>query len=233
MGIQRYLNQLRELQRTVSPADWLKIGWDFLETMGVGELYGCDLDIIPILERIPPNSDFIDVQTFLQHTVVETLLERLDSKCTTIFLDIERMDGTPAAVLIPRIHQLRAEEMHNISIPVLGTEVVIYDLEMNEIGIEVIPERGESVLLRNLWITALGYEILTKHGFSLRSTMKEFEKVTREFKKSGIKYKLERVKEESNKQSTKVSDAMISLIISQIDQEQKKRDTRTPRKQSP
>ena len=91
MGIQRYLDSLRELQRTVTPADWLKIGWDFLETMGVEELYGCDLDISPILERIPPGSDFVDVQTFLQHAVVETLLEKLDEGCTTILLNIDKV----------------------------------------------------------------------------------------------------------------------------------------------
>jgi hypothetical protein len=217
MGIQRYLDSLRELQRTVSPACWLKIGWDFLETMGVGELYGCDLDIFPILERIPPGSDFVDVQTFLQHAVVETLLEKLDEGCTTILLDIDKMDGTPAAVLIPRIHELRAKEMHNFSIPVLGTELVIYDIHMNEIGTEIIPEHGESVLLRELWFTALGHELLSKFSFGLRTTMKGFERIQSEFKKSSIKYQLRRVKEESSLTPSNVSEAMAFLILSQIE----------------
>lgn len=219
MGIQRYLDSLRELQRIVTPADWLKIGWDFLETMGVGELYGCDLDIFPILDRIPPGSDFVDVQTFLQHAVVETLLEKLDEGCTTILLDIDKMDGTPAAVLIPRIHESRAKEMHNISIPVLGTELVIYDVEMNEIGSEIIPETGESVLLQELWLTALGYEILSKFDYGLRTTMKGFETVQSEFKKSSIRYHLRRVKEESNSIPPNVSEAMASMILSLIGSE--------------
>jgi len=216
MGIQRYLDTLRELQRTVTPADWLKIGWDFLETMGVGELYGCDLDILPIIDRIPLGSDFVDVQTFLQHTVVETLLQKLDEGCTTILLDVDKMDGTPAAVLIPRIHQLRAKEMHNISIPVLGSEIIIYDLFMNEVGSEIIPEIGNSVLLRNLWLTALGNEILSKLGFGLRTTMKGLERIQREFKKSSIRYHLRRVKEESIVVPSNVSDAMVSLIFSKV-----------------
>ena len=219
MGIQRYLDSLRELQRTVTPADWLKIGWDFLETMGVGELYGCDLDIFPILDRIPPGSDFVDVQTFLQHAVVETLLEKLDEGYTTILLDTDKMDGTPAAVLIPRIHELRAKEMHNISIPVLGTELVIYDVEMNEIGSEIIPETGESVLLRELWLTALGHEILSRFGYGLRTTMKGFERVQREFKKSSIKHHLRRMKEDSNSIPPNVSEAMASMILSLIGSE--------------
>lgn len=217
MGIQRYLDSLRELQRTVTPADWLKIGWDFLETMGVGELYGCDLDIFPILNRIPPGSDFVDVQTFLQHAVVETLLEKLDEGCTTILLDIDKMDGTPAAVLIPRIHELRAKEMHNISIPVLGTELIIYDIHMNEIGIEIIPGRGESVLLKELWLTALGHEILSKSNSGPRATLKGFERIQSEFKKSSIKYQLRRVKEGSSLTPSNVSEAMVSLILSQIE----------------
>ncbi|MHA1963476.1 MAG: hypothetical protein ACXACG_11635 [Candidatus Thorarchaeota archaeon] len=219
MGIQRYLDSLRELQRTVTPADWLKIGWDFLETMGVGELYGCDLDIFPIIERIPPGSDFVDVQTFLQHAVVETLLDKLDEGCTTILLNIEKMDGTPAAVLIPRIHELRGKEMHNISIPVLGTELVIYDLDMNEIGAEIIPERGESVMLVELWLTAMGYEILSKLNYGLRTTMKGFERIQSDFKKSSIKHQLRRVKEESNLTPPNVSKAMATLILSRIESE--------------
>jgi len=216
MGIQRYLDSLRELQRTVTPADWLKIGWDFLETMGVGELYGCDLDILPILERIPQGSDFVDVQTFLQHAVVETLLEKLNEGCTTLLLDIDRMDGTPAAVLIPRIHELRAKEMHDISIPVLGTELVIYDIHMNEIGTEIIPDHGESVLLRDLWFTALGYEILSKFDLGLRTTMKNLVRIQSEFKRAGIKYQLRKVQNQVCLTQSKMSEAMKSLILSQI-----------------
>ena len=216
MGIQRYLDQLRELHRTVSPADWLKIGWDLLETMGAGELYGCDVDLYPILDRIPRGSDFVDVQTFLQHAVVETLLEKLDDGGTTILLDVDRMDGTPAAVLIPRIHELRAREVHNISIPVLGKEIVIYDLEMNEIGSEIIPATGESVLLNELWLTALGHEILSKLRIGLRTSKKDFDRIKTEFKKAGIKYRLRRVKEETASVPPNVSEAMASIILSGI-----------------
>ena len=207
----------------------MKVGWDFLETMGVGELYGCDLDIFPILDRIPPGSDFVDVQTFLHHAVVETLLEKLDEGCTTILLDIDKMDGTPAAVLIPRIHELRAKEMHNISIPVLGTELIIYDIHMNEIGTEIIPGQGESVLLRELWLTSLGHEILSKFSAGFRTTLKGFERIQSEFKKSSIKYQLRRVKEESNLTPSNMSDAMASLILSQIESEQKKERLRAPK----
>jgi len=217
MGIQRYLDTLRELQRTVTPADWLRIGWDFLETMGAGELSGCDLDILPILERIPPGSDFIDVQTFLQHAVVEKLLETLDEGCTTVLLDIDRMVGTPAAVLIPRIHELRAKEMQDISIPVEGTELVIYDIHMNEIGTEIIPDQGDSVLLRNLWFTAFGHEMLTKFNFGLRTTMKNLVRIQSEFKKTGIKLQLTLVNDQSCSTQTNVSNAMTSLILSQIE----------------
>ena len=184
--------------------------------MGVGELHGCDLNILSILERIPPGSDFVDVQTFLQHAVVEALLEKLDEGGTTILLNTDKMNGTPAAVLIPRIHELRAKEMHNISIPVLGTELVIYDLFMNEIGTEIISERGDSVLLRDLWLTALGHEILSKSGFGLHTSMKGLEIIHSAFKKSSIKYHLRRVKEESVAATSNVSDAMVSLILSKV-----------------
>jgi len=216
MGIQRYLNSLKELQRNVTPEDWLKIGWDFLETMGVGELYGCDLDIIHVLDRIPPGSDFIDVQTFLQHAVVETLLETLDNGSSTILLDIDKMDGTPAAVLIQKILDAREKEMKDISIPVVGTELIIYDIQMREIGTEIIPASGESVLLRELWLTATGHDILSKSDFGLRTTMKGFEQIQIEFKKAGIKYQLRSEADDTIVKPAKVSEAMASLILSKV-----------------
>ena len=208
-----------ELQSTVTPDDWLKIGWDFLETMGVGELYGCDLDISSILERIPPGSDFVDVQTFLQHAVVETLLEKIEDGSSTIKLDIDKMDGTPAAVLIPKILDLRKKEMEKISIPVLGTELIIYDVEMREIGTEIIPAPGKSVLLRELWLTAIGHEILSKYGFGLRTSTQAFSQIQMEFKNAGIKYQLRRVRDETSLNPPKVSEAMTTLILSRVGQE--------------
>jgi hypothetical protein len=198
--------------------------------MGVEELVGCDLDITTIIERIPPRSDFIDVQTFLQHAVVETLLGELEEGCSTILLDTDKMNGTPAAVLIPKILQLRYEEMDQISIPILGTELVVYDVEMNEIGTEIVPEKGESVLLHELWLTATGNEILTKLGFGMKTTIKEFSKVQMEFKKLGIKHQLRKVPGESGLRPSRVSKAMTTLVLSRVKQEQKKRETRAPKK---
>jgi hypothetical protein len=118
--------------------------------------------------------------------------------------------------IIPRIHELRAKEMHNISIPVLGAELIIYDLHMNEMGTEIIPGQGESVLLRELWLTTLGHETLSKFNFGLCVTLKGFERIQSDFKKSRIKYQFRRVKEESNLKPSNVSKAMASLILSQI-----------------
>jgi hypothetical protein len=88
---------------------------------------------------------------------------------------------------------------------------------MNEIGTEIIPESGESVLLRELWLTAIGHEILTKLNYGLRTSKKGFERIRQEFKKSGIKYQLRRVREETSSESINVSEAMYSIILSQIE----------------
>jgi len=57
--------------------------------------------------------------------------------------------------------------MVDVAIPGLGTELIIYALEMKENSIEIIPEQGELVLLRNRWFTSLGYEVLSKFDLGL------------------------------------------------------------------
>lgn len=216
MGIQRYLDSLKNLRESVTELEWLKIGWDFLETMGDGELFGCDLDILPILDRIPHGSDFVDVQSFLQHTLVETLLDQLESGGTTILLNIDKMEGTPAAILIPLISKLRAKELANLTIPVIGTELVIYDLEMNEIGSEILPDQGDSILLEPLWLIAHGQELLSDRKFGLRTNYKGLDVIRKVMRKTGMKLNLQRVNKDSCYPNFKMSEAMRALILERV-----------------
>ena len=216
MGIQRYLDSLKNLRQSVTEQEWLEIGWDFLETMGVGELHGCDLDILPILERIPHGSDFIDVQSYMQHTLVETLLDQLETGGTTILLNIDKMEGTPATILIPLITELRVKELVDLTLPVLGTELIIYDLEMNEIGSEIIPDQGDSILLEPLWLTAHGQEILSERKFGLRTNNKGLDVIRKVMRKTGMKLNLQRVDTDLDYSSSKMSEAMQALILAKV-----------------
>ena len=69
-GFHEFLAFAKEVRNKVSDDIWLEVGWDILEGMGLEELYGCDYDILEALENIPPESDLIDIQSFLRHTLV-------------------------------------------------------------------------------------------------------------------------------------------------------------------
>ncbi|MDF1541056.1 MAG: hypothetical protein P1Q69_19320, partial [Candidatus Thorarchaeota archaeon] len=100
--------------------------WNFLSNIGLDEFYGCDINIVPLIEQIPPQSDVVDIRTFLQHRLVEILLEKIESKESTILLDTKKMKDTPAEVLIPLIDELRKKEIANTTLHLEGKEYLYY-----------------------------------------------------------------------------------------------------------
>ena len=214
--ITSHISALRELRKTANMEEWLRVGWDFLETMGLHELIGCDIDLMPILDQIPPGSEFVDVQCFLQHRLVEEILNRLDSGGSTAFLDTEKMKDTPAEALIPRITELRKREIGRVQIPVLGSEVVIYNLDMEEVATQLLPDRGKPVLLEPLWLTAVGRELLSSLGMGLRTDMKGLQKIQRALRKAGVKLSPTRVSKPPGQYPTGMSEAMRRMLLKQI-----------------
>ena len=189
---------------------WLEVGWDILEGMSLEEFYGCDYDILTALENIPEESDLIDIQSFLRHTLVETLLEQFDSGGTTVLLDIGKMLNTPAAVLIPRIVELRKREIENLIIPIVGKKLTVYDVYMNEVGITTDPKN--SVQLDDLWKTAYGFQILLSLDFGLRTDLEGLRKIEIVMERIGLSLKTKNVIEEINNTIPSMSDAMHSIL---------------------
>ncbi|MGY5881997.1 MAG: hypothetical protein RTV31_17255, partial [Candidatus Thorarchaeota archaeon] len=213
LDINRYITSVKELLKTVSGDEWLKIQWEFLDAMGLRELYGCDFNILPILKQIPPISDYVDVQSFLQHTLVESLLEKLEAGGTSLLLDVDKMKDTPAATLIPKILELRKNELDYATVPIIGSELVIYDVFMKETNREVIPDKGNSVLLENLWLTALGYEVLSKLDVGLQTDLKGLKRIQKAIDKIGTDLQFERVSNRPVPIKANMSEAMRELIL--------------------
>jgi len=174
-GFDDFLAIAREIRERVSDDVWLEVGWEILEGIGLEEFYGCDYDILAALEHIPPESALVDIQTFLRHSLVETLLEQFESGGTTVLLDIAKMVETPAAALIPRIIELRKEEIERTVVSINGKELVLYNVYMEEIRRTTIPE--ESVHLEPLWLTAYGYQTLCALGLGLFTNLEGLEKI--------------------------------------------------------
>jgi len=174
-GFDDFLAIAREIRERVSDDVWLEVGWEILEGIGLEEFYGCDYDILAALEHIPPESALVDIQTFLRHSLVETLLEQFESGGTTVLLDIAKMVETPAAALIPRIIELRKEEIEKTVVSINGKELVLYNVYMEEIGRTTLPE--ESVHLEPLWLTAYGYQTLCALGLGLFTNLEGLEKI--------------------------------------------------------
>lgn len=219
-GFNEFLEIAREVRLRVTDDVWLEVGWDILEGMGLEELYGCDYDILEALEHIPPQSDLIDIQSFLRHTLVETLLDQFENGGTTILLDISKMVGTPADVLIPRILELRKNEIERTIVPIIGKEVVVYDVYMNEIGL--VTEPIESVVLEDLWQTAYGFQVLSSLGIGLCSDLMGLEKIKVVMNKMQLILQVERTNHQIKNNHSVMSKAMKSLILKRAKDTQKR-----------
>jgi len=210
-GFSEFLIFAREVREKVGDDVWLEVGWDILEGMGLEELYGCDYDILEALESIPPESDLVDIQSFLRHTLVETLLEQFESGGTTVFLDIGKMLETPAAVLIPRIVELRKKEIENTVIPIIGKKLAIYDVYMNEVGLTTDPI--DSVHLDDLWMTAYGSQVLLLLGLGLRTDLDGLRKIEVVMERLGLNLTTKIVTKPFVNPKSQMSNKMCALLM--------------------
>lgn len=210
-GFHEFLAYAKEVRANVSDDVWLEVGWDILKGMGLEELHGCDYDILEALENIPQDSDLIDIQSFLRHTLVETLLEQFENGGTTILLDIEKMLNTPASVLIPRIVELRKKEIETIVIPLIGKKLAVYDVFMNEVGMTTNP--AEPIHLEDLWMTAYGFQVLSLLNLGLRTDLDGLRKIETIMDRIGMKLQVRTVQASFDNPRSKMSDAMYSLIM--------------------
>ncbi|MGY5879978.1 MAG: hypothetical protein RTV31_06985 [Candidatus Thorarchaeota archaeon] len=209
-GFTEFLAFAKEVRNSFSDEVWLEVGWDILEGMGLEELYGCDYDILTALENIPEGSDLIDIQSFLRHTMVETLLEQFDSGGTTVLLDIGKMLETPAAVLIPRIIELRKKEIENLIVPIVGKKLAVFDVYMNEVGVTTDPINA--VHLDDLWKTGYGFQILLSLGFGLRTDVDGLRKIEIVMDRLGLTLKTKYVNEPIVNPNSNMSDAMHTIL---------------------
>jgi hypothetical protein len=209
-------NYLERITREIKSADGegrLESGWRFLEAMGLEEFVGCDLDICDILDHIPSGSDFVDVQCYLQHTLVEALLDNLQSGGTSILLDIHRMKSSPASVLIPLIERQRKEKLSRTQLYVVGREMIQCDVFMKEATRTVITRKRNPVFLENLWLTSAGYQILTDLGMGLCTNMKGLKQIQRLLKKAGIDIAVRVDSDPITNPAAKMSSSLRDLIL--------------------
>jgi hypothetical protein len=216
-GFDEFLAIAKEIRERVSDDVWLEVGWEILDGMGLEEFYGSDYDIMMALENIPPEAVLIDIQTFLRHSLVETLLEQFESNRTTVLLDIAKMVGTPAAALIPKIIELRRKEIEETIVPINGKELVVYDVYMKEIGRTTIPE--ESVYLEPLWFTAYGFQTLTALGLGLRTTLDGLEMIKRTMSKLGVNFTVGKDAQSPSSSNNRMSDAMRAVLLKRAAQQ--------------
>ncbi len=214
--IDRYLTIVRDRLESTEGVDRLVHQWRFLEDIGLDEFYGCDINIIPFLDQIPPGSDIVDIRSYLQHSLVEALLDQLDSERSTVLLDVEKMKKTPAEILIPRIQDLRRKEIRNSQVRVKGRIYRYYDVFMNEIEREVIPFQGQTVNLEDLWLTAVGYQILSKAGVGIQTDLQGLRKIEKSLNRIEIPIKIDSEQNPIERNKIKISEALRNLILSQV-----------------
>jgi hypothetical protein len=219
-GFHEFLTFAKEVRSKVSDDVWLEVGWDILGGMGLKELYGCDYDILEALENIPPESDLIDIQSFLRHTLVETLLEQFDAGGTTVLLDIEKMLNTPAAALIPKIIELRKKEIANTVVSIVGKTLTVYDVFMNEVG--MITDPADAVYLHDLYLTAYGFQVLCLLNMGMRTNLDGLRKIEIVMTRLGMNLNVKSLDVPIDNPKATMSPAMHTLLMKRIQQRTKK-----------
>jgi len=219
-GFHEFLAYAKEVRSKVADDVWLEVGWDILAGMGLEEFSGCDYDIFEALENIPERSDLVDIQSFLRHTLVETLLEQFDNGGTTILLDIEKMLNTPAAVLIPRIVELRKKEIERSIVPIVGKKLIVYDVFMKEVGVTTDPI--DAVHLKDLYLTAYGFQVLTLLDIGMKTDLNGLDKIQIVMERLGMKLNTQISDRPINNQLPKMSNAMYSLLMKRLSRKTKR-----------
>ncbi|MFW9919702.1 MAG: hypothetical protein ACFFED_08895 [Candidatus Thorarchaeota archaeon] len=209
-----YLSSVADEIKSATGERRLTIGWQFLEKMGLDEFSGCDIDLVPILEQIPPGSDFVDVQSYLQHTLVESLFSNISSGGTSILLDTEKMRNTPAEVLIPLIERQRRDELRRARFRLNGRELVQCDVYMNELRSLFVPDCENYVNLEDIWMTAMGFRVLSDLGFGLFTNDRGLKQVRKLLGIAGLGQK--ELLYNQLPSDSKMSPAMKSIINKQI-----------------
>lgn len=209
----RYLASVIDEIKTAKGEGRLQAGWRFLKAMGLEEFVGCDVDIGTMLDQVPSGSDFVDVQSYLQHTLVEALYENLQSGGTSILLDTERMRNSPASVLIPLIERQRREELDHIQLCVVGRELIQYDVYMNEATRTFASRTRNPVVLENLWLTAMGHQILSDLGMGLCTDMKGLNQIRKLLRKNGIDVSVRIASDPTTSPLPKMSSSLRDLVL--------------------
>jgi hypothetical protein len=126
-------------------------------------------------------------------------------------LDIGKMVNTPAAVLIPRIVELRKRELEQTIVPIIGKKLAIHDVYMNEIGMTTDPK--DSVQLDELWLTAYGFQVLLSLQLGLTTDLEGLHRIKVVMQRLGLNLRTEFIKNPMVSQRAKMSDAMYSLLM--------------------
>lgn len=137
--------------------------------LGMIEIRGFGISLIEILDSVEEDYDYDEGYRFLYSRIVEVLENELAESRRTHGFDIDRMTETEAARLIPRIAELRRQE--------------IQDLELDP------PDAKDTIHLGPLGDTYYGSIILQELGFGWRVSEADFERIIRAFKELNIELK--------------------------------------------
>ncbi|RLI53836.1 MAG: hypothetical protein DRO87_08390 [Candidatus Thorarchaeota archaeon] len=140
-----------------------------LGALSMAELGGLKKPLEDLLSVIPDDSSFDEGISIAYQVAVDFLREQIERGETTKNLDIEAMRETSAAVLIPRILELRRKEVESL---ILG------------------PDKNGVYHIGDLYRTYYGRLLSAKFGLSLRVKLSELEPLLAAMDGLGLKLRV-------------------------------------------
>jgi hypothetical protein len=150
--------------------NWFSSQRGILDGFSIAVLGGFDGDPADILKLAENTSNYTEAQDAIIEGVVDLLENQFEQGGSTLFLDIEVLSETRASRLIPRIHELRENEINETYIPVV---------------------QGMADL-RYLWLTNYGFSILsTMRVNEVRMNLRMFRNIQAAMEQIDVTLKLE------------------------------------------
>ncbi|MFX1272797.1 MAG: hypothetical protein ACFFAX_14010, partial [Promethearchaeota archaeon] len=163
--------RMKSVLSKISEVNWFDAQKGLLESLGMSELSGLDVNPMKILVDVSEEEDYESSKERIYDRVVELLADQIERGGPTLFLDVQKMKDTRASRLIPSIAKQRVAELEELEVQTL---------------------RGIA-FLHSIWMTSYGFDVLSALDCGLTANSVDMKQIKMAFAEAGFELSIRRV----------------------------------------